>query len=91
MTVNAFDELSNRFAYHPPASPAVADAHEELREAAYALAAVIERLVPPGRERSTAITKCEEAMMWGNAGIARESGRARLESRNHDGAQPERA
>lgn len=84
MGVKIIDELSNRFAYHPPSGPEVADAHEELREAAYAFAAVIDRLVPHGRERSTALTKCEEAMMWGNAGIARESGRARLERGDTD-------
>jgi hypothetical protein len=27
--------------------------------------------VPPGRERSLAITKLEEAVMWANAGISR--------------------
>lgn len=88
MGVRVIDELSNRFAYHPPAGPEVADAHEELREAAYAFAAVIERIVPHGRERSTALTKCEEAMMWGNAGIAREAGLARLEARDHHGDDP---
>lgn len=86
MGVQIIDELSNRFAYHPPSGPEVAEAHEELREAAYALAATVKRLVPPGQERYTALTKCEEAMMWGNAGIAREGGRARLEARDHHGA-----
>jgi hypothetical protein len=90
MTVRSVDELSNRFAYHPPAGPHIADAHEELREAAYTLAAAIERLVPPGRERVTAITKCEEAMMWGNAGVARASGLARLEAGDHHGPHTER-
>jgi hypothetical protein len=67
------DDLSNRFDYHKPADPQTVQDHEEVRAKAKDLAVVLNRLVPPGREHALAITKLEEAMMWANAGIAREN------------------
>ena len=64
-----FDELANRFDYHPPADQETVDRHHQVREA-YA-ANVLATALPDGREKSLAMTKLEEAMMWGNAGIAR--------------------
>ena len=67
--------LANRFAHHPPRDASVADRHARVRVQALALALEIESLLPAGaaREKATAITKVEEAMMWANAGIARHS------------------
>lgn len=65
------DDLQNRFGYHPPNKPGIAEAHEFVREMCFDLAVVIDRIIPDGREKSTAITKIEEAMMWANAAIAR--------------------
>jgi hypothetical protein len=79
VTVRIVDELSNRFAFHPATDDATRDAHEEVREAAYAFAAVIERVTPPGRDQSLAFTKIEEAMMWGNKAIACARGLEQLE------------
>jgi hypothetical protein len=67
------DELNNRFKYHPPRDVATANAHEYVRASAYGLAMDINDLVPDGREKSLAITKLEEALMWANAAIARRS------------------
>ena len=44
----------------------------EIREKAKEFAYLIDRLCPVCRERSTAMTKLEESVMWANAAIARE-------------------
>lgn len=69
---NSQQELANRFAYHPPKTPEVGEAHSAVRTACFELAAKIVALTPEGREKSLAITKIEEAMMWANAAIARQ-------------------
>jgi len=66
-----FDELANRFAYHKPSSPAVAEAHETVRNILFSVASQFQTNLPEGREKSLAITKLEEAMFWANAAIAR--------------------
>jgi hypothetical protein len=65
-------QIQHNFKYHPPTGSAVVD-HQRVRDAAKALAIAIDDLVPAGREKATALTKCEEAMMWACAGIARHS------------------
>lgn len=57
--------------YHPPSTEAVAHRHVLIREATKYLGAVILKLCPNSRERSLAMTKIEEAMMWANAAVAR--------------------
>lgn len=64
------DDLTNRFTYHPPSVSRVPD-FNKIREEALAYARLIDSLVPTGREKSLAITKLEEVVMWANAGIAR--------------------
>lgn len=64
-------DLNKRFDYHKPADQQTAIKHESVRQSAKSLAAQVVDLVPEGREQSTALTKIEEAMMWANAGIAR--------------------
>jgi hypothetical protein len=66
--------IVHNFKYHPPTGSAVVD-HQRVRDAAKTLAALIDEVLPAGagREKATAITKCEEAMMWACAGIARHS------------------
>lgn len=64
-------ELAHRFEHHPPKDSITIDRHHKVRVAALALAVAIDELVPDGREKATALTKTEEAMMWANAGIAR--------------------
>jgi hypothetical protein len=66
--------IAHNFKYHPPTGNAVV-AHERVRAKARELADLIDELLPSGagREKATAITKCEETMMWACAGIARHS------------------
>lgn len=65
-------EMVNRFKFHP-ANEDTGPKHQEVRQACFTLAEILDGLVPDGRELSTAITKLEEVMMWANAGIARNS------------------
>lgn len=67
------EEIENRFTYHPPQSDVVKDKYISLRNAGKDLAILINAAVPESREKSLAITKLEEVIMWANAGIARNS------------------
>jgi hypothetical protein len=62
-------QIENSFTYHPPTGDQ-AERYTTLRNTAKALAFSIDDLVPDGREKSVAITKLEEAIMWANKGIA---------------------
>lgn len=64
-------DLDKRFDYHRPPNELIASAHALCRESVKAAALVACSIVPPGRERSVMLTKLEEAMLWANAGIAR--------------------
>jgi len=66
-----FKDLYHRFAYHKPPNETVAMLHAAMRDAAYDLALIINDASVDCREKSIAITKVEEAMMWANAAIAR--------------------
>jgi len=65
-------QIAYNFKYHPPTGSAVVD-HQRVLDKARELAELIDQLLPAvaGREKACAITKCEEAMMWACAGIAR--------------------
>ena len=65
-------DLENTFRYHAPKDDQPAR-YEALRAKAKELAALILETVPDSRERSIALNKVEEASMWANAGIARNS------------------
>ncbi len=62
-------ELQRRFEAHQVDQEQAA-AMAELRKKALTLAAAIELLTPPGRERANAVTAVEEAVMWANKAIA---------------------
>ena len=63
-------DINNRFSYHAPDEDAIT-AHEHIRFDAKIYADTINRYCPDGREKSIALTKLEEAVMWANASIAR--------------------
>jgi hypothetical protein len=64
------EDIENRFTYHAPkdGQPII---FSIIRSMAKELANKIDDEVPDGREKSIAITKLEEVVMWANSGIAR--------------------
>lgn len=65
------EDLQKRFSWHPPATKQTADNHALVRHECLKVASQFNDVLPPSREKSLAITKIEEAMMWANASIAR--------------------
>ena len=62
--------IENNFQYHAPKG-SQQTRYEELRQYAKELAKRIIALCPDSREKSLALTKLEESVMWANASIAR--------------------
>ena len=58
------------FTYHEPIEE-TAKRYQEIRTLAKMFSDLVDNLVPKSREASLAQTKIEEAVMWANAGIAR--------------------
>lgn len=65
-------EMYNRFSYHKP-KPNQAVSYHGIRNQGRLFAELINRRCPDSREKSIALTKVEEAVMWANAAIARNS------------------
>ena len=63
-------DLDNRFTYHAPRD-GQPEVYQAIRDQGKRLAELIEQEAQESRERSLAITKIEEAVMWANAAIAR--------------------
>lgn len=63
-------QIENNFKYHTPKEGQPAK-YEAIREKAKELAYLIDAKCPNSREKSLAMTKLEEAVMWANAAIAR--------------------
>jgi hypothetical protein len=63
-------ELNTRFTYHPPKGDQV-ERYQLIRDYGKRLAEIVDTECPDSREKSLAITKIEEAVMWANAAIAR--------------------
>ena len=64
------EEILTRFTYHSPKGEQPIK-YEAIREEARELAELINDVCPESREKSLAITKLEEAVMWANAAVAR--------------------
>lgn len=63
-------DIENNFTYHAPKDDQTAR-YISIRERGKLFARLINELCPPSRERSLAMTKLEECVMWANASIAR--------------------
>lgn len=64
------EELDKRFIYHPP-KPGQPEIYAAIRAEAKQLATLINQHCPESRELKMAIAHVEEAVMWANAGIGR--------------------
>jgi hypothetical protein len=65
------NELKIRFTFHPPKDDQQTTKYESIRRYAGEFAKFISETCPGSREKSLAITKLEECVMWANAAIAR--------------------
>lgn len=63
-------DIDNNFTYHAPNGDQQMR-YQSIREIAKGLAMFIDDHCPDSREKSLAMTKLEEAVMWANAAIAR--------------------
>lgn len=63
-------QIENNFKYHK-ADETKGKMHDEIRSALKEVANKVDEICPNSREKSLALTKLEEAMMWANAAIAR--------------------
>ena len=63
-------DFDNVYTYHKPQGDQP-ERYEFIRNEGKVLARLIRELAPYSRERSIAMTKIEEAVMWANAAIAR--------------------
>ena len=63
-------DLKKNFTYHAPTEGQKSQ-YEKIRGMAHDYAEYIQEVCPESRERSLALTKLEECVMWANASIAR--------------------
>ena len=63
-------KIEKAFTYHPP-KDGQPEKYTAIRAQANSFAYLIDGVVPDSREKSLAMTKLEECVMWANAGIAR--------------------
>jgi hypothetical protein len=63
-------DIENNFTYHAPKGDQQMR-YQSIREIAKGLAMFIDDHCPDSREKSLAMTKLEECVMWANASIAR--------------------
>lgn len=64
------EQIENNFKFHAP-KEGQPEKYNAIREKAKELAYLIDKECPNSREKSLAITKIEESVMWANASIAR--------------------
>lgn len=61
----------DRFRYHVPSDEKVLRAHETVRAECARLATLLDELLPPCREKDSAVDAVDLAAMWSNAAVAR--------------------
>lgn len=64
------NQIENNFMYHSP-KEGQQEKYEAIRSKAKELAYLIDDMRPGSREKSLAMTKLEESVMWANASVAR--------------------
>jgi len=62
-------DFDRTFQYHSPTGDQI-KRYQELRAKAKEFVELIDRLCPESREKSLALTKVQESIMWANASIA---------------------
>ena len=62
-------QIKNTFRYHSP-NPEMVQTHEKIRALMTATVLAVAEMLPVSRERSTFITKMQEAQMMANAAVA---------------------
>lgn len=72
----SMETVARNFTYHPPTDEQGA-LYKAIRAKARELAELVEERCPNSREKSLAMTKLEESVMWANASIARNGGDGR--------------
>jgi hypothetical protein len=65
-------EITNRFTYHAPNYEQI-KIHNTIRNMAYNFASYLNGITPDSPEKDMAINKLDEAVMWANAAVARNS------------------
>ena len=68
------DEIRRRLTNQVPRTATVADTFDDLTAALIELGTYISRTVPPGREKSLAVTALEEVSFWAKKGLALNQG-----------------
>ena len=63
-------QIETNFRYHSP-KEGQPEIYTDIREKAKELALLIDEKVPKSREQALAMTNLEQAVMWANAGVAR--------------------
>ncbi len=62
--------INNIFSYHPPLNTLTREKHEFVRESVGSLASKLNKVIPDSPEKTLAIRRLQEAMMYANAAIA---------------------
>ena len=70
MRSSAHEEIDNWFTYHAPTNDSLREFYENIRNGGANLAHFIVLNVPSSRERSTALSRLREVVMWTDAAIA---------------------
>ena len=70
ITASDQQQLDSAFTYHPP-EPGQPERYVAIRDTAKAMVELIYDICPSSDERTMAVTRLVEAVMWANASIAR--------------------
>ncbi len=63
-------DIESIFSYHPPRDASVAQMHQDIRDILKSVAEAFQADLPECAEKTLAIRKLQEAMMYANSAIA---------------------